>query len=680
MAEMPNRDDLEKRFAKKFGAIATRHMREFSELLGDPPDIENIPQEFWDKIQHEVENDLYAILLLIWSDSATLHGWIGPQANLAAYGWAKRRSQDFAEYWTNSSRERLESGFEKLREIEPPSERTFEEAKEVNRLLPEAYRRSNPNCRPEDIDTGEIENPMQGPAKEDVDNLIEQVFGAHRIAQNAIDEVTRGQHAGGEAAIEETVGISEDDLWRVQEISPGKPDDEVCPLCRSVNRVKRKDWPWRLSDGPPCHPNDRCFVEYANVPLSEAIGRMIDDSDAKSIRRPMAMKSEAWYRDISNAAEWRAYCVENDVEFDDRLKFKSFNPSEARDESGKWTSGSSNAEHDKMHRRGELNRIRSENKLKPDKYEDDDDHEWELKNIRKANEERNAINEILKKYDQPLLHIEDQGCGSYGNGCTGFGAERSRYGEKWPDYEDLTAIKGMDKEVAEANQALEQSGHDPGVKLINRNGFIEFSHEPNEVHEAIKEAAEFKHPKKIALLNHGRIKLISSKDDQKSSKSFSADEPRDESGKWTASTSESGKHFETGKPVKFDAMRNTQSSQSHVKPKRGGPDPFQQAIEPHGRYMLHDTMNSGKEGKLPNGWQHEEVEFKNPLVIKLNSNPDGGIYDDSSWKKNLAKQFNATGKKLSEKIAKAGHDGIVTIDGEGNTSEIVDLRHLIKST
>jgi hypothetical protein len=174
-------------------------------------------------------------------------------------------------------------------------------------------------------------------------------------------------------------------------------------------------------------------------------------------------------------------------------------------------------------------------------------------------------------------------------------------------------------------------------------------------------------------------------DGKKSLKAFDPAEARDDSGKWTAgeheaTSHEAGKHFETGKPVTFDSMRNTVSSQSHVKPKRGEPDRFQQTIEPHGRYLLHDTVGSGKEGKLPTGWESGQVHFNNPLVVKLNSNPDGGIYDETSWKKNLAKRFNATGKKLSEKIAKSGHDGIVTVDERGNTSEIVDIRHLFPST
>jgi len=287
MAELPNRDDLEARFARKFGAVARRHMREFEELLGDPPDMDNVPQSFWDKVQREVDSTMYVLLLLIFDDSAEYHGWSGPQANLAAFGWAHKRSAEFSKYWATSTKERLEKAFAKLdQEKRDAEEETIEAARESNRMIP----------------ANRTIDRYYEPTKEELKDILFDAFGPKRIEVNAVDETTRARHAGGESAVEETVGISEDDLWRVTEISPGVPDGKVCPLCRSVNRVKRKDWPWRLSEGPPCHPHDRCWVDYALVPVFEAIGRIID-SDSKSL--------------------------------------KAFNVSEPRTEDGKWTSSGS---------------------------------------------------------------------------------------------------------------------------------------------------------------------------------------------------------------------------------------------------------------------------------------------------------------------------------------------------
>lgn len=282
--ELPNRDDLEADFAKRFGKIARRHMLEFRELLGNPPDINNVPPEFWEKMEHEVAAETYAILLLIFDESAMLHGWESP--GMASYGWAKQRASDLANYWTDSSRTRLIDGFDELTNGEPPNESTVEAARETNRFVP----------------TNRITPYMpRTPEASEIDDLVDSVFGPQRVTGIAVDETTRARHAGGESGVEETVGLSQDDEWRVQESSEGVPDGKVCKLCRSVNRVKRKDWPWRLKDGPPCHPNDRCWIWYARVPVSEAIGAMLDDPDYKSM--------------------------------------KGYDPSEKRDESGKWTSG-----------------------------------------------------------------------------------------------------------------------------------------------------------------------------------------------------------------------------------------------------------------------------------------------------------------------------------------------------
>lgn len=137
---------------------------------------------------------------------------------------------------------------------------------------------------------------------------------------------------------------------------------------------------------------------------------------------------------------------------------------------------------------------------------------------------------------------------------------------------------------------------------------------------------------------------------------------------------EGGVSFKTGVPVTFPMMRNLQPS---PKLGKGQPDRYQQGVEPAGRYMLHDSAGQAEQGKLSPGWASEKVTFRNPLVVPLNTGGKGEIYGDDSWKMNLSREFNnKKGSSLSNAIAKAGHDGIVTVDGRGNTSEIIDLRHL----
>jgi hypothetical protein len=130
--------------------------------------------------------------------------------------------------------------------------------------------------------------------------------------------------------------------------------------------------------------------------------------------------------------------------------------------------------------------------------------------------------------------------------------------------------------------------------------------------------------------------------------------------------------FKTGVPVTFRMMRNLTPA---PKPRKGTDD-YQQKIEPAGRYMSHDAGGTGYANPLPNH-AYEEVTFRNPLVVPLNTGDGSGrIYDDNSWKMNLSREFGGKkGAALSNAVARAGHDGIVTVDKYG-TSEIVDLRHL----
>lgn len=94
---------------------------------------------------------------------------------------------------------------------------------------------------------------------------------------------------------------------------------------------------------------------------------------------------------------------------------------------------------------------------------------------------------------------------------------------------------------------------------------------------------------------------------------------------------------------------------------------FGQHIEPHGRYMQEkpDGYKHDPKGSL----EHGTVHFKNPLVMPWG----GGYLEPSNWKHVLHRQFKKKGRALSKAIIKKGHDGIITHDPHGNSSETVDL-------
>lgn len=128
-----------------------------------------------------------------------------------------------------------------------------------------------------------------------------------------------------------------------------------------------------------------------------------------------------------------------------------------------------------------------------------------------------------------------------------------------------------------------------------------------------------------------------------------------------AEAKEYGVHFKTGQPVEFNYVRNTEKSPSPT-----AEDTFQQNLEPHGRYMLHQF----EPGTAPRGWEEGKIKFNNPLVVHLAT--DKNIYGENGWKSVISKHYGRTGNALSKALAKDGYDGIVTVDGLG-TSEILDL-------
>lgn len=130
-----------------------------------------------------------------------------------------------------------------------------------------------------------------------------------------------------------------------------------------------------------------------------------------------------------------------------------------------------------------------------------------------------------------------------------------------------------------------------------------------------------------------------------------------------------GRRFETGVPVEFGYLRNTEKSPDMS-------ERFQQHIEPAGRYITHNEDPGEQEN-----WETGTANFEHPLVIKFNATGEA-LYDENSWKALLSKKFgNKTGESLSNAIVEAGYDGIVTVSMHGGkplyVSEIVDLRAFV---
>lgn len=130
---------------------------------------------------------------------------------------------------------------------------------------------------------------------------------------------------------------------------------------------------------------------------------------------------------------------------------------------------------------------------------------------------------------------------------------------------------------------------------------------------------------------------------------------------------ENGHVFETGVPVAFPFIHNTESAPKLL---RGAVDRYQQRLEPAGRYLLHDT-DMTRTGPLARGWVGGIARASSPLVVHWNT--DDGGYDERSWKARLAAHYRRTGVALTRALVRDGYDAVITVNARGETAEIVDL-------
>lgn len=210
--------------------------------MGQPPDINRVPEAFWDRVKKETEEEAMTLLLLIFLASADQH------AALAFAGDAGRAQQA-----TTSLRQ---SGEEWARK--QATSLTSRYVTNSQRMLGLSGKRW------EDIvGRGEIIT------RSDVLNRVTGIFGPSRAASMAVTETTGAVSAGGELVFSATVGFQENDTWFTA------ADQRVCPICQPLHDTKRSTWARFFPSGPPAHAQCRCWIEYAvekNAPQPAGVG------------------------------------------------------------------------------------------------------------------------------------------------------------------------------------------------------------------------------------------------------------------------------------------------------------------------------------------------------------------------------------------------------------------------
>ncbi len=228
MAELPDRMKQEAEAVRKVGHLSRRHREELAKLMGSPPDIRNVPSEFWDKVRTEHAAELTALLALLFAASAEFHGLAADKSQEAGQAWASVRSQQVATEYVANVRDSLSRASDRWRET--------------------VRQQTAPG------ESGAWIVPQT-----EINETLDSAMGESRAERMVVTETTRAQHEGSETAVARTVGISPQDVWHTVE------DGKVCPICRPLNRTPRSHWVRFFPDGPPDpHPRCRCYIEYAN--------------------------------------------------------------------------------------------------------------------------------------------------------------------------------------------------------------------------------------------------------------------------------------------------------------------------------------------------------------------------------------------------------------------------------
>ena len=215
MADLINRDELERRLARQLGKLNRVHLARLIEYLGDPPKVENVPAAFWDEAGIEQVRvlgpfleDIYVQSALELMNSQPI-GVDWAVVNQAAVDWARDYTFSLVQDITDSKRRALQS------------------------TVSAYYERGQT--------VGELTNRLSG------------VFGPVDAERIAVTEITRAASEGKRAIGRELnkQGVQMIPVWQTNN------DSLVCSICGPRHDKE-------ITDGmyPPAHPRCRCWYGY----------------------------------------------------------------------------------------------------------------------------------------------------------------------------------------------------------------------------------------------------------------------------------------------------------------------------------------------------------------------------------------------------------------------------------
>lgn len=219
----PDRKKLESDLARRLGQQNSAELQRLLKDLGDPPRMENLPFDYFDRMSEDLRGQIQPVLEDAYREQARslmdAPGGVGIDWNIInerASQWAREYSFELVKGVTDNTRAAI--------------------AQQVEGF----YR----------------DQRTMG----DLEASLAKLFGPVRAEMIAITEVTRASVQGELAYARElqSLGLEVVHIWRTSN------DDIMCAFCGPLNGKKQgKDW----NDPPPAHPRCRCWIS------TEVVGR-----------------------------------------------------------------------------------------------------------------------------------------------------------------------------------------------------------------------------------------------------------------------------------------------------------------------------------------------------------------------------------------------------------------------
>lgn len=214
-----NRDELERKLARVLGRDLRAELQKLLDYLGDPPQLANVPNEYWNNGWRDIQKDVEPVLRDIYLRQAQgLMDEVGigvewDLVNTAASQWARQNTESILQQLFNTRYEHLNTTIPRF----------YEEGWNLGQLRAE----------------------------------LENWYSPVRAEMIAITETTRAAVEGERAFVE---GLMRQSGVRMIPIWQTANDEIVCTICGPKHGKE-------ITDGkfPPAHPNCRCWVTYEFV-------------------------------------------------------------------------------------------------------------------------------------------------------------------------------------------------------------------------------------------------------------------------------------------------------------------------------------------------------------------------------------------------------------------------------